>query len=65
MGDKSWLLKGEVNYMRDAKSLNAWLREAGYTWVEGQERFYKASLTWVEAQALIEELAGEGAVERG
>lgn len=51
--------------MNDSKNLNAWLREWGYTWVEGQERMYKAPLTWVEAQQLVESLIQEGALRYG
>lgn len=49
--------------MQDKKSVNAWLAYHSYKWVNGQERLYKAQLTWFEAQALIEELQAEGAIE--
>lgn len=49
--------------MRDAKSLWLWMTQWGYSWVEGQERIYKAQLTWLEAQGLIEELQAEGAIK--
>lgn len=51
--------------MKDEKHINAWLHEFGYKWVEGQERIYKATFTWVEASQIISILEAEGAVERG
>jgi hypothetical protein len=51
--------------MNDEKSINEWMRQWGYTWVEGEERMYKAPLNWVDAESLIESLRAEGAVRRG
>lgn len=51
--------------MNDAQSINAWMKEWGYKWVEGEERIYKSQLSWLEATQLIESLEGEGAVRRG
>lgn len=47
------------------ENLNAWMRQMGYQWVEGQERMYKSMLTWVEATQLLVQLEQEGAVRRG
>lgn len=46
-------------------TLNEWLREFGYVWVEGQERIAKGMITNQEAQVQIAELLAEGAIKRG
>lgn len=58
---KDYLRKGVDNM----GTLNEWLREFGYVWVEGQERIAKGMITNQEAQVQIAELLAEGAIKRG
>lgn len=48
--------------LQDTKTINGWLAYHGYWWKD-EERFYKAQLTWVEAQDIIEQLKAEGALK--
>jgi len=47
------------------KTLSAWVAEGGYRWVDGHEVVTKGFITWVEAQALIEEYLAKGWLTRG
>lgn len=47
------------------KTLNEWLRDYGYVWVEGQERLQKGRISMGEAEHEINQLEQEGAIRRG
>lgn len=51
--------------MREEKTFNQWLREWGYTWVEGREQFIKGTMTAPQAQDYLTEEHARGNIKNG
>jgi hypothetical protein len=51
--------------MNTVQTLNEWLREFGYRWVDGKERTNKAMLDRAAAQIQVDQLVLQGVIVRG
>jgi len=48
----------------EMKTLNQWMAEWGYKWVEGRECFMKSALNHAEAQEILYGYEQDGAVRQ-
>lgn len=51
--------------MTDTKTLNEWMRQHRFEWVDGHEQLMKGEMTYEEAAHMIGQLLRQGAVTRG